>query len=355
MDLFKVVKLTKPTQVAVGLRQLREGERPILETTAGRLVGVAQEEEEADVSTIPVNATPVQNVAAQEGTSENILRVDTPSSLGPVDVSSDSEEVRLLRKRKVVEDLGESSSKRIRPPVDVEEPVRSGHEGGPQIDMTAGGGAASAEVVKPQVVREHGEPSVGQIIDVLNAASERQAELSAQLKARYADEGRASAQKDVEIADLKAQLAEARREVNFSNEAAKKHAEEKIAVLAALKNKHEEVRRLQSNAREAMKMLEQKRGEHLACLDKFADELKARIAVHESKLRQLSIEYDEELYPHLMSSIAERRWLISYGLRLAAMVVLESQEVTGAFGDVVTAAIAYGKTQAIDELHKAKL
>ncbi|GJY82738.1 putative reverse transcriptase domain-containing protein [Tanacetum coccineum] len=60
----------------------------------------------------------------------------------------------------------------------------------------------------------------------------------------------------------------------------------------------------------------------------------------EEKLRKLSIEYDEELYPHMLSAIAERRWLISHGLRLAAMSTLESQEVKQSFGDVVTCALA---------------
>ena len=32
------------------------------------------------------------------------------------------------------------------------------------------------------------------------------------------------------------------------------------------------------------------------------------IQVQEEKLRALSIEYDDELYPHLMSTIAERRY-----------------------------------------------
>ena len=32
------------------------------------------------------------------------------------------------------------------------------------------------------------------------------------------------------------------------------------------------------------------------------------IALQEEKLRALSIEYDEELYPHLMSTIEERRY-----------------------------------------------
>ena len=145
--------------------------------------------------------------------------------------------------------------------------------------------------------------------------------VKAQLKARYAGEGRAVAQRDVEITDLRAQLAEACKEAQFSYEAAKKHAEEKVGLLGALRNEHKEVLRLRGNAREAMKMLEQKRGEHLACLDRFADEVKAKIAVHESKLRQLSIEYDEELYPHLMSSIAERRYCIPRSFALMVRII----------------------------------
>lgn len=44
MDLFAVVKLAKPAQVAVGVRPLREGEQPILEATAGRLLELAHVE-----------------------------------------------------------------------------------------------------------------------------------------------------------------------------------------------------------------------------------------------------------------------------------------------------------------------
>ncbi|GJR64296.1 hypothetical protein Tco_0010361 [Tanacetum coccineum] len=53
------------------------------------------------------------------------------------------------------------------------------------------------------------------------------------------------------------------------------------------------------------------------------------------KLRKLSTSYDESCTPHMLSTIAERRWLISHGLRLAAMSTLESQEVRQSFGDVV--------------------
>ena len=58
IDLFSVVRLTKPTQVTVGVRPLREGKVPILEATVGRLLEVAQEES-SDASQPILNATPV--------------------------------------------------------------------------------------------------------------------------------------------------------------------------------------------------------------------------------------------------------------------------------------------------------
>ena len=49
------------------------------------------------------------------------------------------------------------------------------------------------------------------------------------------------------------------------------------------------------------------------------------------------------------------RWLISHGLRLAAMDTLESPEVLETFGKVVECAVERGQAQAIEELHEAKM
>ncbi|GJV70577.1 zinc finger, CCHC-type containing protein [Tanacetum coccineum] len=92
-----------------------------------------------------------------------------------------------------------------------------------------------------------------------------------------------------------------------------------------------------------------------AGLDEFRQRVEGLLEKQEEKLRKLSIEYDEELYPHMLSAIAERRWLISHGLRLAAMSTLESQEVKQSFGDVVKCALARGKAEAVEELHEKKL
>ena len=48
-------------------------------------------------------------------------------------------------------------------------------------------------------------------------------------------------------------------------------------------------------------------------------------------------------------------WLISHGLRLAAMGTLESQEVVEAFRNVVQCALARGKAEAVEELHEGQM
>ena len=56
-----------------------------------------------------------------------------------------------------------------------------------------------------------------------------------------------------------------------------------------------------------LKYMEQNNGKHFAQLDEFRKAVEDALEKQEGKLRKLSIEYDEELYPHLVSSAAERR------------------------------------------------
>nr|GFC26738.1 hypothetical protein [Tanacetum cinerariifolium] len=52
------------------------------------------------------------------------------------------------------------------------------------------------------------------------------------------------------------------------------------------------------------------------------------------------IDFDEELYPHMLTAIAGRRWVIRHGLRLDMMKCAESLEMRQAFADVVSAGVA---------------
>nr|GEY23758.1 hypothetical protein [Tanacetum cinerariifolium] len=57
------------------------------------------------------------------------------------------------------------------------------------------------------------------------------------------------------------------------------------------------------------------------------DRVEKRCAEMDAHLDALSIDFDEELYPHMLTAIAGRRWSIGHGLRLAVMKCAESIEL----------------------------
>ncbi|GJW53224.1 hypothetical protein Tco_0097309 [Tanacetum coccineum] len=183
----------------------------------------------------------------------------------------------------------------------------------------------------------------------------QQAALVAQLRARFSNERSQSIQKDEEILLLKKQLADAQAEAESARSYAQRLAEEKMALLVKVEQERADAAEYKANCHWAVKYLEGGKNNHFAGLDDFRHKVEGLLEKQEEKLRKLSIEYDEELYPHMLSTIAERRWLISHGLRLAAMSTLESQEVRQSFGDVVKCALARGKAEAVEELHERRL
>ncbi|GKB57941.1 hypothetical protein Tco_0914127 [Tanacetum coccineum] len=81
---------------------------------------------------------------------------------------------------------------------------------------------------------------------------------------------------------------------------------------------------------------------------KHEDErVNARCAEMDARLDALSVDFDEELYPHMLTAIAGRRWVIGHGLRLAVMKCAESTELRQAFANVVSAGIAKGMSEGL--------
>nr|GEY00806.1 transposase (putative), gypsy type [Tanacetum cinerariifolium] len=72
-----------------------------------------------------------------------------------------------------------------------------------------------------------------------------------------------------------------------------------------------------------------------------------RYAEMDAYLDAMSIDFDEELYPHMLTAIAGRRWVIGHGLRLATMKCVESLVMRQAFADVVSAGIAKGMSEGL--------
>jgi hypothetical protein len=83
--------------------------------------------------------------------------------------------------------------------------------------------------------------SAQEVVEELSVVAARQAELVTQLKAQAVVEGGSLAQKDEQIALLKAQLAGAQAEVLASAEYARKVTDEKLTAQAELQRERGEV------------------------------------------------------------------------------------------------------------------
>nr|GEV11049.1 hypothetical protein [Tanacetum cinerariifolium] len=72
-----------------------------------------------------------------------------------------------------------------------------------------------------------------------------------------------------------------------------------------------------------------------------------RCAEMDARLDALSIDFDEELYPHMLTVITCRRWVIGHGLHLAVMKCGESTKLRQVFADVVSVGIAKGMSDGL--------
>ncbi|GJS79582.1 hypothetical protein Tco_0729463 [Tanacetum coccineum] len=368
IDLFSVVHLSKPKLVTEGVRPLKDGKAPLLESTAGRTMELVLEQPEVESTDVlaptPLRSVPGANVepprldATSGGSSEDADVAGAESEAGEVDSG--------LKRKRATSDDGAGMSKRVRhvslggstlteeetpdaPPTLAAKEVI---ETPPPKPLTADDISRRDRETGPKAFE--GMP-VDQLMEEFDMVTAQQATLVAQLRARFSSERSQSVQKDEEILLLKTQLADAQAEVESSRSYAQKLAEEKMALLVKVEQERANSADYKASCHWAVKYLEGGKNNHFARLDEFHQRVEELLEKQEEKLRKLSIEYDEELYPHMLSAIAERRWLISHGLRLAAMSALESQEVKQSFGDVVKCALAHGKGEAVEELHEKKL
>nr|GEY22318.1 hypothetical protein [Tanacetum cinerariifolium] len=62
----------------------------------------------------------------------------------------------------------------------------------------------------------------------------------------------------------------------------------------------------------------------------------------DARLSQLSYHVDSKLYPHMLTAVAGRRWVIGHGLRLAFMKCCQSSDYQTTFAKVISLAINQG-------------
>ena len=79
-------------------------------------------------------------------------------------------------------------------------------------------------------------------------------------------------------------------------------------MMAELEKERAAAEAQRANSQWAVKFVEQYKKEHFKSVEALRSKIQVALNMHEEKLRKLSIEYDEELYPHLVQSVAERRY-----------------------------------------------
>ncbi|GKB15267.1 hypothetical protein Tco_0849190 [Tanacetum coccineum] len=307
MDLFSVVHLSKPKLVTEGVRPLRDGEEPLLESTAGRTMELVLEQPEAE-STDVLAPTPLRSVpgataepprldATSVGSSEDADVAGAESEAGEVDSG--------LKRKRATSDDGAGTSKRVRhvslglsTSTEEETPDAPPTLAAKEVTETPPPNVeATSDSSAPVTHAAQSPPQTSPL--TADDISRRGRETGPK-----AFESMPSVQKDEEILLLKPPVGSAQAcGQSLASRCTKPWPKEKNG------------------------------------LDEFRQRVEGLLEKQEEKLRKLSIEYDEELYPHMLSAIAERR-------RCRAKQ---------SFGDVVTCALARGKAEAVEELHEKKL
>ncbi|GJW98892.1 hypothetical protein Tco_0180700 [Tanacetum coccineum] len=77
------------------------------------------------------------------------------------------------------------------------------------------------------------------------------------------------------------------------------------------------------------------------------DKVERRCAEMDARLDEMSIDFNEELYPHMLTAMAGRRWVIRRSLGLAIMKCVKSTKLRQAFANVVSAGIAKGMSEGL--------
>ncbi|GKA55437.1 hypothetical protein Tco_0754386, partial [Tanacetum coccineum] len=259
MDLFSVVHLSKPKLVTEGVRPLRDGEEPLLESTAGRTMELVLEQPEAE-STDVLAPTPLRSVP---GAIVEPPRPDA-ASVGSSEDADVAEVDSGLKRKRATGDDGAGPSKRVR------------HVSLGLSTSTEEETPDASPTLAAKEVTETPPPNV-------EATSDSPAPAQ-------------SVQKDEEIILLKTQLADAQAEAESSRSYAQNLAEEKLARL--VKNNY---------LRDVAEFCQRVEG----CCWRS----RRRSCVNSV----LSI--DEELYHHMLSAIAGAG-AHSHGPCLAAMSTL---------------------------------
>jgi hypothetical protein len=152
-----------------------------------------------------------------------------------------------------------------------------------------------------------GDAPMDTLVDELRRAADYQVSLAARVRASYSGESSRAIQKDEEIVCLRAKLASARADLEASEVSNQRVRDEKLSLWADLQTERAAHKERKVACEWAVGLMNQYKTEHRAQIEALRQRFMTAHQQQEEKLRRMNIEFDEELYPHLVSSVAERR------------------------------------------------
>ncbi|GJU11439.1 hypothetical protein Tco_1133835 [Tanacetum coccineum] len=344
MDLFNLINAPNPLKVKTGARPRLSHEVPLLTATATRVINMEN--------------TPATSVSS-----------DTPPVIvkSPLDFSNE-ESLQLLTEGDETETQAQpqwpwKSSKKAAAAEDPdsEKSISFSSMGGPPEDIYQPGWGVTNNCLldTPEACQDmvdHIVPSGyfsvlrhlpdDDFLGQYNVNLARQVAMGSQLRLRFEQEAKLLKKVVARVA-RRDQIIQA-REVEIKNLEALLEAEADMKKAAEAKNA--KLSKELDSLRIQLSDLQFKKYED--------DRVTSRCAEINARLDALSIDFDEKLYPHMLTAIAGRRWVIGHGLRLAVMKCAESMELRQVFANVVSAGIANGTSEWLKhgvEHGKAKL
>ncbi|GJX63006.1 hypothetical protein Tco_0295906 [Tanacetum coccineum] len=143
------------------------------------------------------------------------------------------------------------------------------------------------------------------------------------------------------------------RDHNTTLEKEKSEVNVKVADLAvSVKVKEQEVANLDAQVHELKTSsagLQEKVTTYENCMGKLEEFQDEQIRVMNDKFKKLYVDFvqmalhlEEKFYPHLLTTITGRRWLLTYGMKLAIVKCLHSLDYMSALGVAISKAIEKG-------------
>ncbi|GJT28103.1 hypothetical protein Tco_0908378 [Tanacetum coccineum] len=326
MDLFNLIKAPNPTKVKTGTRQRAAHEVPLMTATAIRVIQMVD----------------VAELSTSSGTPSTVER--SPLDFSNEDASSPSPVTQGI-------DTGSSKEKGIAGDQD-----SKGSTPSPPITRSSGsiyqpgwGVPNSCRLDTPEacqdVVDHIASPRYfsklrhlpnDEFLSQYNMNLAWQVAMGSQLRLRFEQEAKLLKKFVAQVACRDQRIAT--REKHIKELEAQLEAEINMKKATEVKNS------------EVTKELEDLRM-HFSGLEEFKkhedERVRARCTEIDARLDALSVDFDEELYPHMLTAIAGRRWVIGHGLRLVVMKCAESTELRQAFANVVSAGIAKGMNEGL--------